>query len=306
MDFRILSIFFLLISLSFQTRILKEEENPKEEEKTCEEEEEIENSEEKTDFSKISPEKIRKENMPHSQVLVPIRRMGTSNMQMGEGPCAGISKKSANTLTTKGSTLNVIWEILVPESSGFCTVKLSNGRQDNEDFKLLKPVSGEIKEDGSFVCGREKGFEYKEFILPNNYECDGCTLQWKWTTSYGDIYSCSDIIINGGSLSKCMGKCINGGSCFNGECLCAEGFTGDFCEFSLNQSSSKTWLWILLFIICLIGLIIFGYKYYPIIMRKFRNSPWLRADDNNPVRPPFAENSSQRMQPEFSSNLDNQ
>ena len=200
MNFKILSIIILLISisLSFQTRILKEENNLNEEEKSCEEEEPTENSENNIDFSNISSSKIRKENMPHSQVLVPIRRVGTSNMQMG----AGIEKKSPNTLTTKGSSINVIWEILVPENSGFCTVKISNGRQEKEDFKLLKPINEEIKEDGSFICGREKGFEHKEFILPDNYECDGCTLQWKWSTSYGDIYSCSDIIINGGSLNK--------------------------------------------------------------------------------------------------------
>ena len=299
MDFKILSIFFLLISLSLQKRILKEEKNPNEEEKSCEEEEESTENSENIDFSKISPSKIRKENMPHSQVLLPIRRTGTSNMQMGEGPCAGIEKKSANTLTTKGASINVIWEILVPEHSGFCTVKLSNGRQENEDFKILKPVDEEIYEDGSFICGREKGFEHKEFILPENYECDGCTLQWKWSTSYGDIYSCSDIIINGGSLSKCMGKCLNGGSCFNGECLCVEGFSGEFCEDEKNKSSSKTWLWILLLIICLIGLGYLGYKYD--IINKFKDG-WLKKDDNNPIKNPFHENSSQRMQPEYSSN----
>ena len=58
-------------------------------------------------------------------------------------------------------------------------MKISNGRQDEEDFKLLKPVNADTKEDDSFICGREKGIEYKEFILPDNYKCDGCTLHWK-------------------------------------------------------------------------------------------------------------------------------
>ena len=39
--------------------------------------------------------------MPDSQVVLPIRRMGTSNMLIGDGPCGGIEKKAANTLTTK-------------------------------------------------------------------------------------------------------------------------------------------------------------------------------------------------------------
>ena len=292
-------IFYLLISLSLQSRILKEENENEEEQQTCEEEETKE-SEKEIDFSKISSEKIRKENLPHSQVLLPIRRIGTSNMQMGEGPCGGIEKKEANTLTTKGSSINFIWEILVPENSGNCTVKISNGLQDNDNFILLKPLNEEINEDGSFKCGREKGFENKEFILPEDYECDGCTLQWKWTTSYGDVYSCSDIMINGGSLNKCMGKCLNGGSCFNGECLCINGYTGEFCEDD-NKSSSKTWLWFLLAIICIVGLVYAGYKYD--IFRKCKHSwdSWTKTSPDI-IEPPFNENSSQRMQPEFESN----
>ena len=297
-------ILYLLISVTLQIRILKEEnENESEEEqKTCEEEETKE-SEKEIDFSTISSSKIRKENMPHSQVLLPIRRIGTSNTQMDEGPCGGIEKKEANTLTTKGSSINFIWEILVPEKSGNCTVKISNGLQNNDNFVLLKPLNEEINEDGSFKCGREKGFENKEFLLPEDYECDGCTLQWKWSTSYGDVYSCSDIIINGGSLNKCMGKCLNGGSCFNGECLCVKGFSGEFCEDD-NKSSSKTWLWVLLIIICLIGLGYLGYKFYPYIMSKCREG-WTKSNSDH-IQPPFNENSSHRMNPEFESNIEGQ
>ena len=297
-------ILYLLISVTIQIRILKEEnENESEEEqKTCEEEETKE-SEKEIDFSTISSSKIRKENMPHSQVLLPIRRIGTSNTQMDEGPCGGIEKKEANTLTTKGSSINFIWEILVPENSGNCSVKISNGLQNNDNFVLLKPLNEEINEDGSFKCGREKGFENKEFLLPEDYECDGCTLQWKWSTSYGDVYSCSDIIINGGSLNKCMGKCLNGGSCFNGECLCVKGFSGEFCEDD-NKSSSKTWLWVLLIIICLIGLGYLGYKFYPYIMSKCREG-WTKSNSDH-IQPPFNENSSHRMNPEFESNIEGQ
>ena len=299
MNSKLLIIFFLLISLSFQIRILKEENNSEEEENTLEEEE-TKTSEKDIDFSSSS--KIRKENMPHSQVLLPIRRMGTSNMMMGDGPCGGIEKKSANTLTTKGSTINFIWEILVPENSGNCTVKISNGKQDDEDFQILKPINSKINEDGSFICGREKGFEYKEFNLPKDYECDGCTLQWKWSTSYGDIYSCSDIIINGGSLTKCMGKCLNGGSCFNGECLCIDGFTGDFCEYD-NKSSSKTWLWIILFILIALGLVYLLWKFYPKILSLIRNG-WITRN-SHPVEQPFPEDSN-RMEPNISNNRDGQ
>ena len=270
MSKKLLSL-ILLLSLIFQslsTRNLIEESSEQEKEKENEspekngEEESCEKTkEESTDFSKIPDYQIRKENLPHSQVLMPIRRIGTSNMELGQGPCGGVEKKPANTLTNKGSSINVVWEILVPENKGNCTVKLSSGKQEEESFKLLQPTEGKINQDGSFVCGRDKGFEHKEFILPPNYECDGCTLQWKWSTSYGDIYSCSDIIINGGSLSKCMGKCLNGGSCFNGKCLCAKGFTGEFCE-SIEGQHSLTWLWILicLALLAVVGFLIYKYR----------------------------------------------
>ena len=296
-----LLIFYSIILISFQKRILKEEDNNENDQKTCEEEEEEKTSENEIDFSNISSLKIRKENAPHSQVVLPIRRVGTSNSEIGTGPCGGIEKKSANTLITKGSSINIIWEILVPENSGNCTVKISNGLQDIENFKLLEPIEGKLNEDGSFICGREKGFEHKEFKLPEDYECDGCTIQWKWSTSYGDIYSCSDIIINGGNLNKCMGKCLNGGSCFNGECLCVDGFTGEFCQYD-EKSSSKTWLWILIGIICLIGLIYLGYKLYPRIKRLCKEG-WTKSNIEI-VKQPFPEGSGDRMQPEFVSNPD--
>ena len=292
-----LLIFYLIISISIQKRILKEEDNNEDEQKSCEDEKEEKTYENEIDFSKISSQNIRKENIPDSKVVLPIRRVGTSNSKMGEGPCGGIEKKPANTLTTKGSSINLIWEILVPENSGNCTVRISNGLQEIEDFQILEPIDGKINEDGSFKCGREKGFEHKEFNLPEDYECDGCTIQWQWSTPYGDIFSCSDIIINGGNLNKCMGKCLNGGSCFNGECLCVDGFTGDFCEDD-HKGSSKTWLWILIGIICLLGLIYLGYILYPKIMKLCREG-WTKSNIE-PVEQQFPEGS--RFQPEFLSN----
>ena len=282
-----LILLFSLIILSLSTRILIEESQEKEKDKEKEKEHEEKDEEEspcddtkkekEVDFSKIHESQIRKENLPHSQVLMPIRRIGTSNMEIGNAPCGGVEKKSANTLTNKGSSINVVWEILVPEYKGNCTVKLSNGE-------------GKINEDGSFACGREKGFENKEFILPDDYECDGCTLQWKWTTSYGDIYSCSDIIINGGSLTNCMGKCLNGGSCFNGKCICSEGFQGDFCEDKIGEYS-LTWLWILLGIAALGGAGYACYRYRDNLRNLIdRGKTWLTQNGRNNSLPFNEEN----------------
>ena len=96
-------------------------------------------------------------------------------MQMGAGQCGDVQKKPSNTLTTKGSAINFIWEILVPENSRNCTVKILKDMQIEDNFESLKPVDNETFSEGSFICGREKGFENKDFILPENYECDdGC------------------------------------------------------------------------------------------------------------------------------------
>ena len=299
MTTKFLFIFSLLLFSVLSKRALREEnydeddniENKdSQEEETCEKQ-----SQEETDFSKVPSSKILKENMPKSEVLLPIRRSGSSNMQVGVWPCGGIEKKSANTLTTKGSSINFIWKILVPENSGNCTVKISNGRQDEESFQLLKPVNEEVNKDGSFICGREKGFENKEFILPEDYECDGCTIQWKWSTSYGDIYSCSDIIINGEQLGKCIGKCLNGGSCFNGNCLCLENYSGEFCENEKGQSS-LTWLWILLGLICAGGAGFGIYKYWDSIKNIFKKTQSWITDKNQVPQNPFPEHKSKENQ----------
>ena len=155
------------------------------------------------------------------------------------------------------------------------------------------PKEGKINEDGSFPCGRNKGFEHQEFILPENYECDGCTLQWKWTTSYGDIYSCSDIIISGGSLKKCLGKCLNGGSCFNGECMCLEGFSGKFCQ-NIESEGSLAWLWILIVLIILAVAGYFGYQNRERISAWFKNHSWL-SDSKRIKEIPFADNQNNNI-----------
>ena len=260
-----------------------------EEEEEEEDEEEIRKRKQKQlDEAALARSKIKKENLPLVQVLLPVRRFDTSNAQFDVSPCGGVDKKLANTLTSKGANINFIWEVQVPEYTGNCTVKISNGLQDEKNFKLLKPVDGEINEDGSFLCGREKGFEHREFKLPDDYECDGCTLQFTWSTPYGNIYSCSDVIINGGELENCMGKCLNGGSCFNGKCLCLKGFSGEFCEDS-EESSSKVWLWVLLGILGSGALAAAGYKMYPSFkqwVNRKKSEGWL-SSNNKSVSVPF-------------------
>lgn len=185
--------------------------------------------------------------LPESKIILPIRRIGTSASQLNMSPCGGVERLKADTLTNKGSNLHFIWETVLPAKGSNCTVKISKGLEKEDEFSVLYPIDGSANKDGSFPCGRSKGFESQEFALPSDYECDQCILQWKWTTSYGDIYSCSDIIINGGNMTACMAKCQNGGACFNGQCMCLEGFSGEFCE--KTKGEGVNWLLILLILI---------------------------------------------------------
>jgi cbb3-type cytochrome oxidase subunit 3 len=91
MNSRFLTLIFLLLIVSiFSSRKLREENNEeKEEENDCEDGTCESKNEPQTDFSKVSSSKIKKENMPHSQVLLPIRRVGTTNMELGDAHVVG-------------------------------------------------------------------------------------------------------------------------------------------------------------------------------------------------------------------------
>ena len=220
--------------------------------------------------------------LPESKIILPIRRIGTSASQLNMSPCGGVERLKADTLTNKGSNLHFIWETVVPAKGSNCTVKISKGLEKDDEFSVLYPTDGSANKDGAFPCGRSKGFESQEFALPPDYECDQCILQWKWTTSYGDIYSCSDIIINGGNMTACMAKCQNGGACFNGQCMCLEGFSGEFCE--KTKGEGVNWLLILLILIAvtLIGAIV-----YYFINKKFFKS-WTTSNKSG-IKQPFTE-----------------
>lgn len=137
-------------------------------------------------------------------------------------------------MTNINSIINVIWEIRQPIQNGFCSVKISPGPESEKDFKILYPLEIKSNSVGEFFCGRVKGFETQKFLLPEDYVCDRCTLQWVWKTPIGDIYSCSDVMIDGQKIGDCIASCLNGGSCFNGKCICKEDFYGEFCENNSN------------------------------------------------------------------------
>jgi len=127
----------------------------------------------------------------------PTRRVGTALTHTNIAPCGGIPKGQADTLTNIGSEINGIWEVRHPTGSGNCTVSISSALDQN--FTALKPLGSEVDydENFSFACGRQHGFEFQQFELPENYASDSSTLQFKWETPQGTYYTCSDIMIIG-------------------------------------------------------------------------------------------------------------
>ena len=95
------------------------------------------------------------------------------------------------------------------------------------------PLDGSGDEKGSFACGRNDiSFEAKEVRLPQDANCDNCILQLEWKTERGKINTCADISVSGAEVSECFGKCMNGGICSNGACLCSEEFEGSNCQYA--------------------------------------------------------------------------
>jgi len=160
---------------------------------------------------------------------------------MNIAPCGGVEKGKARMMTNRNSIINVIWEIRQPIQNGVCSLKISPGLEYEKNFTLLYSLdtNPEINPSGEFPCGRMKGFESKKFQLPEDYVCDKCTLQWQWKTPVGNLYSCSDLMINGQKIQDCLAGCLNGGACFNGKCICRENYYGEFCEFNCKNNIGK-------------------------------------------------------------------
>jgi hypothetical protein len=125
--------------------------------------------------------------------------------------------------------------VTYPHPEGNCTIRVGTGldseEQDEGRFITLQPRDGSANEFGSFACGREVGYEGKEFRLPRNFTCDKCTLQFEWDLGEGrQIHQCADFLMSSKDIEECSGKCLNGGVCVNGECMCRTNFYGDLCQ----------------------------------------------------------------------------
>jgi hypothetical protein len=92
-----------------------------------------------------------------------------------EAPCGGADKGFVHYMATPGSRNFVQWRVLHPQANSTCIVRIGVGLDEGE-FIVVKPRDGSADKHGSFACGREIGYEGKEFRFPKNYTCDSCTL----------------------------------------------------------------------------------------------------------------------------------
>jgi hypothetical protein len=163
-------------------------------------------------------------------LVQPIPRDKTSNYMLGHPPCGERPKGPAHYIADPGSLNPIAWSVRQPSPNANCTVKLSHGT-DFAGYEVLEPIDKSSDESGWFPCLRHKSdVEGKVVSFPKNLTCDSCTIQLTIQTEEGMHYQCSDVAIVDNTSTGCYGKCKNGGVCFQGECICLEGFVGTYCE----------------------------------------------------------------------------
>lgn len=170
-------------------------------------------------------------------------------------PCGGVPKGHSHLLSEPGSLNPISWKIITP-ASGKCSVKLSYGT-DFATYHTLISTDNSTDSFGWFTCGETVGLHTKVFQFPAGVTCDACTLQWIWENNLGTYYECIDIEITGGKDSACYGKCKNEGYCSDGLCVCAQGWTGTFCELDTAVEPVHILRMFILFMVllCIVGVL---------------------------------------------------
>ncbi len=138
---------------------------------------------------------------PEIALLDPKPRLYTSTASPNEQPCGKTAKGTVHYMATPGSKNYLQWKVIHPAAEGNCTVRIGLGldQEEADEGRLLtlKPRDGSANLEGSFPCGREVGYEGKEFVFPKNFTCDSCTLQFEWTVAEDQqIHQCADFMMS--------------------------------------------------------------------------------------------------------------
>ena len=113
-------------------------------------------------------------------MLDPKPRLFSNTSTLNNQPCGDADKGTVHYLGAPGSKNLVQWKVVHPSPDGNCTVRVGSGLDSEETdegkFIVLQPRDGSANEQGSFPCGRDVGYEAKEFKFPKHFTCDSCTL----------------------------------------------------------------------------------------------------------------------------------
>ena len=186
------------------------------------------------------------EEPPSMYLIEPYPRNGTESANSSIYPCGGLPKGKTHLLITPGSYSIIQWKTVKSAPEGKCLIQVGHGIGKEPTFVTLHPRDKSSNSAGYFACGRYSGiYESKEFGFPSNLSCDVCILQLTWETPEFKQYYCADITIMSNEIKYCMGSCLNGGSCVNGNCVCEEYYYGKFCEHKEKTSIPIGKIWIL-------------------------------------------------------------
>lgn len=117
-------------------------------------------------------------------------------------PCGGSSQSDPHLLTEPQQFEPVVWDVISPDYSGNCSLRLSS----NSDFSIYTILKPSLFNSTYFQCGRTTGIESYLFQIPGRYLCKDCVFQLIWETSKGLQYHCADIVIALG-INNCGENC---------------------------------------------------------------------------------------------------
>ena len=193
-------------------------------------------------------------------IVFPYRRTPTY-YDPTSAPCGNISKGSLHGLFTPASNAMIGIKATRPSTNANCTINIGNGKDTVESFVTVKPLDVPIiNENQSFACGRTNhSIDRITFKLPEEFQCDNCTLQVIKETEFGIYYECSDVRILEKDSMACSDKCQNNGMCINGKCSCMDLYEGEFCEKKKFGGPIINWKFALILLVLILLIIVAVY-----------------------------------------------